>query len=1150
MSTDEDNRSEDTAARLRIRHSLDESLLVEAAAGTGKTSELVRRLVSILSTARARPDQIVAVTFTRKAAGELKLRLREELDRTRALATEPSSASNLENAIAQLEEARIGTIHSFCADLLRERPVEARVDPDFQELSEEEAPRVFDQAFRSWMEEKLADMPPGLSRALSRSQSRQSLFAPNSPLDAIKSVGWKLLEWRDFKTDWRKEDFDREVQIDYLVERLKLLSEMSWKSRNWQDDLRKSLRPVRDLVTWIRRAEREQPRDYDRLEGRLVTLLSEMRRPANQKKGRGNFANGLQRQDVIALREELASSLEQFKLAADADLAASLQGEMRGLTLLYEYYKARAGRLDFVDLLVRARDLIRDDGQIRCYFQTRFSHLFLDEFQDTDPVQAEILLLLSADDPAETEWRNVRPTNGKIFLVGDPKQSIYRFRRADVLLYQEVKQVLLEGGAGLVHLTRSYRSVRPIQQLVNAGFAPLMTGDPVSGQPKYVPLDKYRTAPDGQPSIVVLPVPKPYGFRNIANYAIEKSLPDAVGAFVEWLLEESGWTIADPDSPENQVAISPRHICLLFRRFVSWGADVTRDYTRSLESRGVSHVLVGSRSFHEREEVETLRTALAAIEWPDDELSVFAALRGSLFWVPDSLLLRFRHQLGSLHPFKPVPGELDPELHPVVESLEVLATLHRKRNTRSVVETINQLLSLTRAHAGFALRPAGHQVLANLQRVCDRSRRFEAAGTSFRAFVEYLLEEADQSTTAEAPVLEEGVEGVRLMTVHGAKGLEFPIVILADPTCRLSSARPDKFVDNKTGLAAFTVLGCAPWDLIDHQEEERARDEAEGVRLAYVAATRARDLLVVPAVGDEEREGWLSPLNRSIYPPANAFRIADKAEGCPEFGNRTVLDRPHQYDVSGELSVMPGRHAPKVGEHRVVWWDPTALRLDVQANFGLQQEQVLAQDEGRTAAQAGLDEHELWREAREKELLAGTQPELELLTVTEGLRLREPPRKSDVVIEILEKAAGRPTGPRFGTLVHTILRDVGFNAGWAEVRRLAKLHGRLLEAGEAEVEAASEAVLAALDHSLFRKAGVSTECHREYPVLLKLPESEMVEGTIDLAFVENDHWIVVDFKTDADLASKQEQYKTQVQWYAYCLKRITGRDAKGWLLGV
>ena len=241
----------DDQARQRIRSSLEESLLVEAAAGTGKTSELVRRLVAILATGRTVANRIVAVTFTRKAAGELRLRLREGLDKARAEAEDADAIFNLEQAIVQIEEARIGTIHSFCSDLLRERPVEARVDPSFEELSEEEAPRMFDVAFRRWIEEKLANTPPGLRRALSRSLGRQDFYSSLSPLESIKQVGWKLLEWRDYQRRWRREDFDREFLVDGLITLVEELSEISWKCRNWRDELRQGLRPVRDLATWV-----------------------------------------------------------------------------------------------------------------------------------------------------------------------------------------------------------------------------------------------------------------------------------------------------------------------------------------------------------------------------------------------------------------------------------------------------------------------------------------------------------------------------------------------------------------------------------------------------------------------------------------------------------------------------------------------------------------------------------------------------------------------------------------------------------------------------------------------------------------------------------------------------------------------------------
>ena len=150
---------DDQAARERIATSLNESLLVEAAAGTGKTTALIGRLVALLESGQAKVEKVVAVTFTRKAAGELKLRLRQELDRARSRTTDSAGSRHLEDAIAHLEEARIGTIHSFCAEILRERPVEAGVDPDFREMTEEEAPRLYDRAFQRWVASRLDDMP-------------------------------------------------------------------------------------------------------------------------------------------------------------------------------------------------------------------------------------------------------------------------------------------------------------------------------------------------------------------------------------------------------------------------------------------------------------------------------------------------------------------------------------------------------------------------------------------------------------------------------------------------------------------------------------------------------------------------------------------------------------------------------------------------------------------------------------------------------------------------------------------------------------------------------------------------------------------------------------------------------------------------------
>ena len=270
-----------------------------------------------------------------------------------------------------------------------------------------------------------------------------------------------------------------------------------------------------------------------------------------------------------------------------------------------------------------------------------------------------------------------------------------------------------------------------------------------------------------------------------------------------------------------------------------------------------------------------MRNALTAIEWPDDELRVFATLRGPFFALNDDALLAFRQYLDAggnlhrrrLHPMHAVDRDnLDEVAQPVADALALLAELHTGRNHRPVAQTITKLLEAVRAHAGIALWATGEQALANCLRIVDLARHFEPDSTSFRAFVERLEAEAERGDAGEAPIVEEGTEGVRMMTVHKAKGLEFPVVILADPTCPATRSTPSRHVVPTRRLWLQSLCGCAPVELLEAAQEELLRDRAEAIRLAYVAATRANALLVTPVVGDEPIEGWPTYFFRSSIP--------------------------------------------------------------------------------------------------------------------------------------------------------------------------------------------------------------------------------------------------------------------------------------------
>jgi ATP-dependent helicase/nuclease subunit A len=1169
----------DQAARDAIAEALDDTLVVEAAAGTGKTTELVKRIVRILENEKATIDGIVAVTFTEKAAGELKLRLRQALDVARADSPRTSQKRRaLDEALAGLENAYISTIHGFCAELLRERPVEARVDPLFSVLTEPQAERMFDEAFDGWLQGQLNNPPEGIRRALRRptSQSFDGTGREDTPIDRLRRAAWELTQWRDFRAPWTRRPFDRDGDIDRVVTTLHAFATMSAQPSYANDPLYLDTAPARHLSEEIALQQSLDDRalrtDADAWEAALVDL-SRNQKLLKARTGRGpGYRSGVTRAQLVVQLDALRTALAQLRLDADADLAAALQQELHGAIERYEALKARAGKLDFLDLLLKARDLVKNDASVRRGFRRRFTHIFVDEFQDTDPLQAELLLLLASEDPDTADWHAVKPVPGRLFIVGDPKQSIYRFRRADVGVYRAVCEQLQRHGARIEHLTTSFRSVPAIQACVNTAFAPVMTGDAATLQADHVPLSPHRSPLPRQPAVVALPVPEPYGTRNVSAREIERSLPDATAAFVDWLVTESGWMVTER-SGGSPVRVASKHVCLLFRRFISFGEDVTQPYVRALEARGVRHVLVGGKTFHDREEVEVIRAALAAIEWPDDELSVFATLRGTLFSIGDEELFEWKQRFGVMHPFRlPQPfrggpsGDADAVRHlkPIVEALLVLQRLHRRRNYRPVAETIQELLDVTRGHVGLVLRSAGEQALANVLHVAELARQYEAGGgLSFRGFVDELRLAAENAQAAEAPILEEGSDGVRMMTVHKAKGLEFPVVVLADLTCKLSRADAGRWLDADSRLCALRIGGWSPIDLLLHGAEEAARDKAEGERLAYVAATRARDILVIPTIGDGPYEGgWLDPLSGAIYPPDASRRQPTRPSGCPAFVSKDSVMRRPDGDPAGTKTVAPGAHAfdpPSSGGSRydVTWWDPHILHLGVPSPFGLHRDDLIVKDGDMFATEELKQQYERWRDDRSAIIAVAERPTVRIQTATaaaaaaaqQGIDVAIA-ETSGIRIVALPGAAGRPRGPRFGTLVHAVLATVPLDASAAIVSRTAETHGRVLGAPGDEISAATTVVAAVLNHDLMRRARDAERVRREAPVSWLQEDGTLIEGVLDLAFDEGDLTTVVDFKTDQELATGESRYRAQVHQYASAVSRATGRRAAGILFRI
>ena len=339
--------------------------------------------------------------------------------------------------------------------------------------------------------------------------------------------------------------------------------------------------------------------------------------------------------------------------------------------------------------------------------------------------------------------------------------------------------------------------------------------------------------------------------------------------------------------------------------------------------------------------------------------------------------------------------------------------------------------------------------------------------------------------------------------------------------------------------------------------EELLRDQAESVRLTYVAATRARDLLVVPACGDKEIDGWLEVLNPALYPTDDARAQSDTVPGAPRFGDESVVDRGPQGMEPAGGSIRPGLHRPRVGGHTVAWWDPNVLRLDVEENVGLRQQRILEADESGTEVARGEQAYAQWKEGRLAAIGKASCPTIKVQTVTAfaaGADLSEAALARIQVEKVTRTDAERPSGRRFGALVHAVLAAVDLDASADEIGAVAQANARLIDATAEETNAAVTTVRNALKHPLIQRAARAQVLRRETPLQHYREDGTLIEGVVDLAFQESspefNGWTVVDFKTDREIEKAENQYRAQVAAYVDAVRIATTSSTRGFLLVV
>ncbi len=814
----------DHDARRRATDDLDTSFLVEAAAGSGKTTLLLGRIVNLVRQGRARLAEIAAVTFTEKAAADLRIRLRGALAR-----------AELHEALRELESARIGTIHAFAAGLLRERPVEAGVDPGFTVADPLTSRLLLDRTWETWLPETLAD--PATADAVRQAIER------GFGLERLRDLAFALVDARDRlgglpdPAPFAEAPAALNADVRATIERLADLARGAVK-----DPEDRAASALEDLASWVRQTAGLAEADQ------VSALLGPGRLPekperlGNKAKWRNKSALEECRAGLIALRDRV----EAARAVARHNLVAGLARWAAGFVGAFDRAKARAGCLDFLDLLLRARDLVRDRPDVRRDFQRGIRYLLVDEFQDTDPLQLEMVLSLAEGAPP-----------GSLFVVGDPKQSIYRFRRADIETYEEAKGTL--GGRGEVLTIRAnFRSAQGLLDAVNQVFEGVMVPPPDGAyQPAYVALEPSpRTGPGGPP-VVLAPPPEAPPPMSAGEAAQEEARLVAA-----YLVREV----------EHARRFRYGDVALLFRAMTNVVA-----YEDALRAAGIPFRTVGGRHYYDRSEVGWTIAALAAIEDPHDPVALLGALRSPFFGVTDEALLRLHERGGEFCYLRPLPPDADPAL---ADAWGLLRTLHRERNALAPAAVIERLLAGTQVLAAYALEPQGEARVANLLKVLDTARALEATGAlTFRGLVRWLRDRGAARYEEEESAVDAD-DAVRLMTIHKAKGLEFPVVVVPDLGREGPWRPPVLLADRESGRLAVNLgsLGDAAMttlDWADVEAREMQRVDAEALRVLYVALTRGERELVLPVPTRPEGKGFFQYLGALLAVPTDVLTRED-----------------------------------------------------------------------------------------------------------------------------------------------------------------------------------------------------------------------------------------------------------------------------------
>lgn len=1085
------------------------NVIIDAGAGTGKTTIVVARLVELVAPTddNLQPipmPRLAAVTFTRRAAGELRLRIRQSL--LHALSTpntSPTRRDRLSAALSELDAAYVGTIHSFADRLLRMRPREARISPAYQiaEDTEELLAETFGRLMHATERDSLPDAMLGLSAAPHAHEAQAALR------DALDSG---LLRETIEYDNYSKFGLDALVQ-SFIDTR----------------DVDVPLPPLRPL-------------DTARLHAALHRFIDAIQ-PASPKSQAGTRLHALARgfrkliteTDPVTLYADILELLDRHarasgyqwrkKIEFDSDPAGYdawkvLQGSddtpgvrttllqtlgawlgprllrVRPVAIaLYEQTKRRHQCVDQLDLVIKLRDLLRDDLPSRQFYQSLFDHIFVDEFQDTDPLQAEIVAYLAEHSPRAPDWRQVELTPGKLTIVGDPKQSIYRFRRADIETYDAARALIARDPSACleVELEANFRSRAPLITWFNHRFDDILEPSPdgkrfdpttgsvynrhlAGGRPGHFP-----------PSVHVVPF-QPPGANPRAD-DLRKLEAEALARYLAWLVDDGGTQIQDPTTGQTR-PLGFGDIAILCLSTTKLGFLFPH-----LDALDIPHAARGATLFLRDPIHRQFLLGLRALSDPDDGIAEAALLRPPFFAVD-------LHDLALERATRDAPAGEAATSEPIERAREarrIVQNLRRNRFNQSPGSTARDLLERTGIGPTVALGPNGLQRLERLRELClilgqraiEEHLDFDSVTAQMRSWVDHPVQ-----LDPPHPI---GEDAIQIMTAHQAKGLEFPVVVFWDGCAQWSDVeRSVPFRPVRDGSAwsiSLDRLSCEVPEDGGLKEREARYRLSERKRLVYVLATRARDILVLPRAG-----------------APNARQITSTLLGDAPSG--TVL----------EQAVYGGQGEPR-------WWQRGAERV-----------------RSLVPGPVGVDLAQRWASA----LSAAAEPQLQPLAVSAyahaPAELEAPaatlaPNDAEVPDPGANRMRPREGryGSTFGTTVHRALELFLLGRRDTVEQALATaIEETGLDHHHTEARADIDRVVTTLQNErLLPQHGRSIAL--EYPIAGAGRDGNLLTGVIDFLSSDGVTVDIIDFKTDqppaGDIAHSHAGYLGQAKCYGELL---------------